>query len=84
MRSKKAIVATRVGGNPEPIRHLKEGILVDSKNSQQLFDAISQLYNDKTLALELGNNAYKRFNKKFSEKATMSNLVVIFKNILNK
>tara|TARA_B110000046_G_C12987130_1_gene396163 strand:+ start:481 stop:1599 length:1119 start_codon:yes stop_codon:yes gene_type:complete len=84
MRAKKAIVATNVGGNPESIRHLQEGLLVDSKSSDQLYDAISQLYNDKALALELGKNACKRFNNNFSEKATMNNLVVIFKNILNK
>lgn len=84
MRAKKAIVATNVGGNPESIRHLKEGLLVNSKSSKQLYDAISQLYNNKTLASELGENAHKRFNNNFSERSTMNNLVVIFKTILNK
>lgn len=83
MRSKKAIVATNVGGNPESIRHLQEGLLVDSKSIEQLFDAISQLFINKSLAKELGENAQKRFNNNFSENASMESLVSIFKNIHN-
>ena len=84
MRAKKTIVATKVGGNPESVRHLEEGLLVDSKSSAQLFDAISKLYSDKTLALELAKNALERFNNNFSEKASMESLVRIFKNLNNK
>ena len=84
MRAKKAIVATNVGGNTESVRHLKEGVIVNSKNSKQLYDAINQLYNDKTLAIKLGQAAYIRFNNKFSEKATMGNLVDVFNSIIKK
>jgi glycosyltransferase involved in cell wall biosynthesis len=78
MRSKKSIVATNVGGNTESIRNLKEGIIVDSKSSKQLFDAINKLYLDRNLSMQLANNAQLRFNKNFSEKASMNKLVEIF------
>lgn len=78
MRARKAIVATRVGGNPESIRHLKEGILIDSKSTDQLVLALNQLYSDSNLAQTLAENAFQRFNSNFSEEASMNSLTKIF------
>lgn len=81
MRAEKTIVATRVGGNPESVRHEKEALLVDSKSSKQIFEAICKIYENKFLATKLAQNAKKRFNNKFSEQASIKNLVKVFKNL---
>ena len=81
MRAGKKIVATNVGGNVESVRHLKEGIIVNSKKSKELFDEISKLYDDKNLASELAEAACRRFHNKFSEQASLDNLIEIFNSI---
>ena len=66
MRAGKPIIATDVGGNTESVRHMKEAIIVPSKNSDSLVDAIKLLHSDKSLRESLGVRARKRFKEEFT------------------
>ena len=63
---KKPVVATRVGGIPEMIRHERDGLLIDPKNERQLADAIAHLLLNPLKIVHMGNNAYRRVKREFS------------------
>ena len=57
MQAGRPIVATAVGGNPEMIENEKTGLLSKPADARDLAEKIKTLLNNKTLALELGQNA---------------------------
>jgi glycosyltransferase involved in cell wall biosynthesis len=54
------VVATRVGGIPEIVRHGKDGILVPTDASRKLTDAILQLLKDDHLRRKMGRFGIQR------------------------
>jgi len=66
MRSRKAIVATNVGGNPESVRHGKEGLLVQPTNTNDLAEALEKLVINKAICESLAARAFIRFQKEFT------------------
>ena len=50
----KPVVASRVGGIPELVQHMKNGLLVESEDVKGLADAIRALVDDDALKNELG------------------------------
>lgn len=61
----KAVVATRVGGNPELIEDAFSGLLVESNNDLQLAEKIQLLKQDSNLRKRLGENARRVALEKF-------------------
>lgn len=58
------IIASRVGGIPDVIKHEESGILVSPKNPDELSSAISRLLNDSKLRIkiaEAGNSVVRKF-----------------------
>lgn len=74
MRAKKAIVATNIGGNPESLRDEKDALLVPSKDSVALSNALILLLSSEELREKLSDSAYKRFKVLFTIDAMMKNL----------
>lgn len=68
MSARLPIIATRVGGIPEMITDGADGLLVESKNSHQLAQAIKKLYEDQELRNELATAAKKTVEEKFTIK----------------
>ena len=60
------IVATNVGGNPELIEDNKTGLLVESKNPQQIADKIKEIIDNNELRIKISENARKRALKEFT------------------
>ncbi|MEI6851039.1 MAG: glycosyltransferase, partial [Candidatus Saccharibacteria bacterium] len=59
------IIATEVGGIPEIITDHKTGLLVKPKDSESLYKAMKELYDDRNLAKSLSISARKQFEEKF-------------------
>lgn len=59
------IIATSVGGNVEIVQDNKTGILVPSKNSQALYEAMKKLYTDKDLRNKLAIETRKQYLDRF-------------------
>lgn len=59
MSCAKPVVATRVGGMPDVIEDAHSGIIVESRNPEALAEAISMLYGDEKMQVEMGSNARK-------------------------
>ena len=57
------IVASRIGGIPEIIKHFKNGLLVPPMDAKSLANAISVLLHDSNWAHQLGEQAYRDVQK---------------------
>jgi mannosyltransferase len=60
MASRIPVVATRVGGVPEIVRHGKDGILVPMGESRKLTDAILRLLKDDHIRRKMGRSGIQR------------------------
>lgn len=61
----KPIIATDVGGNVEMITHMSNGILIPSKDTASLYDAMVVLYKDPQLRNRLAKKGRKIYLEKF-------------------
>lgn len=59
------IIATSVGGNVEIITSRETGLLISPKNTDELYRAMKELYENDTLRKSLGENARKQYEQKF-------------------
>jgi glycosyltransferase involved in cell wall biosynthesis len=79
MARSKAVVATRVGGLPEVVRHGQTGILVDLR-PDQIAEAVSYLLSNDDVREEMGANGRKLVEQKF----TIGEMVRQFEEVYNK
>ncbi|MCK4463107.1 MAG: glycosyltransferase [Candidatus Omnitrophica bacterium] len=80
MAAGKAIIATRVGGNPELIENSISGILIEPASSKDIEKAVCELVNDKENASWLANNA----SKKAENELAMFVMIRKYENILSE
>ena len=66
MSSELAIIATNVGGIPEMITHGENGFLIQPRTSEDIVKSVVTLIEDGKFRKELGTNARKKVEKKFS------------------
>jgi glycosyltransferase involved in cell wall biosynthesis len=83
MASKRAIVATKVGGTTEVIEDSRTGLLVPPDNPAALGKAIIQLLQNKSFAVTLGENARKRAEKEFSVGTMVERYLCLYNEILD-
>jgi glycosyltransferase involved in cell wall biosynthesis len=60
------IVASRVGGVPQLVRHFEHALLVEPRNELSLARAISRIFERPSLAAELGRKAREHVSREFS------------------
>ena len=82
MIMEKPIVATEVDGILEMVTNEKEGLLVPSKDSKALAEAIERLYKDKALQTLLAKNAKEKI-KLFDTKIIAKQWKVYYEEMLN-
>jgi glycosyltransferase involved in cell wall biosynthesis len=80
MGSGAPVIATRVGGIPEIVRHGQEGLLVPSGNSEQLAHAIKRLLKDQGLRMRLGQAAFRRAQL-FGIDLHIQNMLKVFEEV---
>lgn len=76
------IVATNVGGNPEIICDGKNGLLVESKNIDQLSLAIETYLKQPEKSAEFGNNAYRWVSQNATLRVMYENYNCLYKSYL--
>ena len=72
MQAGLAVIATRVGGNPELVQHEKNGLLVERGQVQQLVDAITTLNNHPECLRHYGQQGKERIMREFSLRALVT------------
>lgn len=83
MQAKLPIIATIVGGIPEQIEDGKSGLLVPSRSSQALSEAILSLVSNEPLRQTLGEAAYVRVNKDFTLKRMVGRTEQFYRSIIS-
>lgn len=78
------VVATEVGGIPEVVVNEKTGLLVPPKKPAALADAILRIYENRTLAEQLGNKGYEVVHSKFSAAAMATKIIKIYEQLAKK
>jgi glycosyltransferase involved in cell wall biosynthesis len=68
------VVASRVGGIPEIIRHGENGFLIEPKNIKILADYIIQILQDKELAQSMGRRGRQTVLEKFTWAKTVADI----------
>lgn len=79
---KKPVVATRVGGVPEIVRHMQTGILVPPRDVDALSEAITSLIHDKKLAKKLAEGGRRLVEDEFSTDTLVSKTERVYFDLL--
>lgn len=82
MAQKVPVIASEVGGIPEVISNMEDGILVKSEDYVQLAKEIEKLLVDEDLRRNLTTNAYNKMEKYFSIDVYVDKLNYIYKTLV--
>lgn len=77
------VIATRLGGNPELIRHQENGMLFDNNDIPQLTECIEQLIENDQLHRTLSHNGKKTALQDFSIENTVRHYETFFQRMLS-
>lgn len=79
----KPVVVSNVGGLPEVVDNGITGIIVESKNSNQLADALVTLINNPDLRKKMGDAGRSKVMRDFSWDSSVKKMLRIYRNVLN-
>jgi len=81
MAARRPIIATKVGGVPQLISNNQTGILIESKNSDSLAEAIIKLLSDKNNAAIMAQNAYQIVVEKYSSRTMVKKYIQVYESL---
>lgn len=84
MAKKKPIIATHVGGIPEVIQDMENGLLIPPENPEALANKLELLLNAPELAGKLGNNAFKTIQERFSIEIYTQKVLNEYKQLMTR
>ncbi|MDY6972820.1 MAG: glycosyltransferase family 4 protein, partial [Thermodesulfobacteriota bacterium] len=84
MAMEKPIVATRVGGIPDLIKHGVNGLLVSPGDERELANAIRMLLGDRLLAVKMGAAGRRRISEEFSADFMVESIEMVYRDLLNR
>ena len=77
------VIATKLGGIPEYIRHGETGILVSANDVKELTAAIKELATNYQKAQKMGEQGYSKLLEKFTMKAHFESLQNIYERAID-
>lgn len=80
----KTIVATKVDGTPEIVKHYENGVLVEPKNYEEIAREIINLYYKPEVMKRLEKDARKTYLDKFTLQGMIDNYMEYYKEIAKK
>jgi len=72
------VIATTVGGTPEIIKHMKNGVLVPPRNPEAMAEAMSKLLSEERLGPTIGEEARKIVENRFTWAENLRQLQKIY------
>jgi len=76
-------IVTRVGGNPELVKHDYSGLVVEPGNTKELGAAMLTLYKDRAKCKSFSKNAYSTIKKDFSLEDTIKKTSKLYSDIFS-
>ncbi|MDB4040086.1 glycosyltransferase family 4 protein [Methylophilaceae bacterium] len=80
--ARKTTVACKAPGPLGLIAHRKDGILVEIDNPEKFSKSVNEIINNKKLVKKLATNGYNKFQKFYTEKIFVRNILAIYTKIL--
>lgn len=81
--SKKPVIATNVGGNPEIVQQGETGFLVSPHNVEKMADYILKLAQDQNIRNEMGDNGYEYIKEHFNFDIQTSKYEELYETVAN-
>ena len=79
----KPVIATKVGGIPEIVKHKINGLLAEPNNIHELKDALLYILNNKKEAKKMGDNAAKYAAENYGLDAIVEKLEKVYEGLIN-
>jgi glycosyltransferase involved in cell wall biosynthesis len=76
------VIATAVGGTPEIIQHMKNGVLVPPRNPEAMAEALSKLLSEERLGSAIGEKARRIVENSFTWEENLRQLQKIYGEFL--
>ncbi len=76
------VVATTVGGTPEIVSYMKNGILIPPRDSEAMAEAVSSVLSNIELGLTLGEEARRSIENRFSWEQNVGQLEEVYNEFL--
>jgi glycosyltransferase involved in cell wall biosynthesis len=76
------VIASNVGGIPEIIENNKSGLLIPSRNSEQIKTSIEYLLKNPGIAASFGSALKDKVSKNFSQKVMLEKTFAIYRNVI--
>ena len=81
MLLKKPVVATNCDPIERIVNETKSGLIYASNNSEEFADKIIELYSNKNLGFQMGENGYKAVKEKYNWEETSKTLIDLYSRI---
>lgn len=75
-----AVITSAVGSIPDFISNQENGMLIDQRNSEALYNAMNKVIKDSDLKKYISKNGYETAKEKFSSKVSLEKLSDIIEN----
>ena len=76
------VIATTVGGTPEIVKHMKNGVLVPPRNPEAMAETISKLLSEERLGPAIGEEARRIVEDRFTWEKNLRQLQSIYSEFL--
>lgn len=80
----KPVIASNIGGIPEQVEHNVNGLLFEPGNVQQLKEHIMTYWNNPQLAVEHGQNGYRKAKENYSEESYYNKIIKVYEDVINE
>lgn len=82
MAMQKPVVASRVGGIPDLVKHGISGLLVKPGDVKELADALEKILGDKRLASKMGREGRRTIKEQYSSDVMVQSIQEVYREIL--
>ena len=76
------VIATTVGGTPEIIKHMKNGVLVPPRNPEAMAETMAKLLSEERLGPTIGEEARRIVEDRFTWEKNLHQLQDIYKKVI--
>jgi glycosyltransferase involved in cell wall biosynthesis len=76
------VVAAKVGGILEMVEHEKTGILIDPYDTKNIYEAVSRILSDESLAPSMGHSAKEIAGKRFAASVVAEKTLQVYREVL--
>lgn len=83
MMAKVPVIATRIGGIIDAVKHEETGLLVNERSPEEIVFSVQRLINETGLSDKLKKNGYEMARTKFSRKASAMKFSQLFERLMS-